>query len=189
MEGEKTDRLDFVPRCFQPTAALTEKGCCSQACDTHGVAGDVDVHVLVRVDASLCLHAAHLHPLSAAQHLLDGTCDTHVTRRGVELGHLPHHLLQRLERVHLSDKRIVSARPRSSFQVQVQCCVTSTETIRTNRYGEHRTATSTFAQLLSSVFLSFQSGVFRRTGKPINTCQPSHRVLRKFFHSCLFTQL
>ena len=33
---------------------------------------------------------------------------------------------------------------------QVQCCFTSTETIRTIRDGEPRTATSTFTQLLSS---------------------------------------
>ena len=35
-------------------------------------------------------------------------------------------------------------------QVQVQCCFTSTETIRTIRDGEPRSATSTFTQLLSS---------------------------------------
>ena len=34
--------------------------------------------------------------------------------------------------------------------IQVQCCFTSTETIRTIRDGEPRTATSTFTQLLSS---------------------------------------
>ena len=32
----------------------------------------------------------------------------------------------------------------------VQCCLTSTETIRTVRDGKPRTATSTFTQLLSS---------------------------------------
>ena len=38
-----------------------------------------------------------------------------------------------------------------TFQVQVQCCFTSTETILRNvRDGELRTATSTFTQLLSS---------------------------------------
>ena len=35
--------------------------------------------------------------------------------------------------------------------VRVQCCFTSTETVRTIRDGEPRTATSTFTQLLSSV--------------------------------------
>ena len=35
-------------------------------------------------------------------------------------------------------------------QVQVQCCFTSTETIRTIRDGEPRTATSSLTQLLSS---------------------------------------
>ena len=35
-------------------------------------------------------------------------------------------------------------------KVQVQCCFTSLETIRTIRDGEPRTATSTFTQLLSS---------------------------------------
>ena len=35
-------------------------------------------------------------------------------------------------------------------QDQVQCCLTSTETIRTIRDGEHRTTTSTFTHLLSS---------------------------------------
>ena len=35
-------------------------------------------------------------------------------------------------------------------QVQVQCCFTSTETIRTIRDGETRTATSSLTQLLSS---------------------------------------
>ena len=34
--------------------------------------------------------------------------------------------------------------------VQVQCCFTSTETMRLIRDGEPRTATSTFTQLLSS---------------------------------------
>ena len=34
--------------------------------------------------------------------------------------------------------------------IQVQCCFASTETIRTIREGEPRTATSTFTQLLSS---------------------------------------
>ena len=35
-------------------------------------------------------------------------------------------------------------------QVHVQCCFTSTETIRTIRDREPRTVTSTFTQLLSS---------------------------------------
>ena len=39
-----------------------------------------------------------------------------------------------------------------SVKVQVQRCFTSTETVRTVRDGEPRTATSTFTQLLSSVF-------------------------------------
>ena len=34
--------------------------------------------------------------------------------------------------------------------VQIQCCFTSTETIRSNRDGEPRTATSSFTQVLSS---------------------------------------
>ena len=34
--------------------------------------------------------------------------------------------------------------------VQVQCCFTSTETVRTIRDGEPRTSTSTFTQRLSS---------------------------------------
>ena len=37
---------------------------------------------------------------------------------------------------------------------QVQCCFTSTETIRTMKDGEPRTAISTFTQLLSSECLS-----------------------------------
>ena len=36
--------------------------------------------------------------------------------------------------------------------VHVRCCFTSTETERTTRDGEPRTSTSTFTQLLSSVF-------------------------------------
>ena len=35
--------------------------------------------------------------------------------------------------------------------LRVQCCFTSTETIRTIRDGEPRTATSTFTHLLNSV--------------------------------------
>ena len=38
----------------------------------------------------------------------------------------------------------------SSADIQVQCCFTSKETVRTVRGGEPRTATSTFTQLLSS---------------------------------------
>ena len=38
-----------------------------------------------------------------------------------------------------------------ALQVQVQCCFTSTETIRTVRDWKPRTATSTFTQLLNSV--------------------------------------
>ena len=38
----------------------------------------------------------------------------------------------------------------------VQCCFTSTETIRTIREGEPRTSTSTFTQLLGSDALSLQ---------------------------------
>ena len=38
----------------------------------------------------------------------------------------------------------------------LKCCVTSTETIRTVRDGEPRTATSTFIQLLSSVRVGIQ---------------------------------
>ena len=38
----------------------------------------------------------------------------------------------------------------TSVHNQVQCCFTSTETIRTIRDGEPRTATSTFTQLLLS---------------------------------------
>ena len=38
----------------------------------------------------------------------------------------------------------------SGDEVKVQCCFRSTETIRTFRDGELRTATSTFTQLLSS---------------------------------------
>ena len=40
---------------------------------------------------------------------------------------------------------------RSVFQVQVQSCFMSTETVRTIRDGESRTAISTFTQLWSSV--------------------------------------
>ena len=42
------------------------------------------------------------------------------------------------------------------YTVQVQCCFTSTETIRTIRDGEPRTATSTFTQLLSFVCRGIQ---------------------------------
>ena len=38
----------------------------------------------------------------------------------------------------------------SPHTVQVQCCFTSTESLRTIRDGEPKTATSTFTQLLSS---------------------------------------
>ena len=38
-------------------------------------------------------------------------------------------------------------------EVQVQGCFTATETTRTIRAGEPRTATSTFIQLLSSAYL------------------------------------
>ena len=41
--------------------------------------------------------------------------------------------------------------------VQVQCCFMSTETVRTIRDREPRTATSTFTQLLSSVILQCSS--------------------------------
>ena len=39
-----------------------------------------------------------------------------------------------------------------SSSVQIQCCFTSTKTIKTIRDGEPKTATSTFTQLLNSVF-------------------------------------
>ena len=38
----------------------------------------------------------------------------------------------------------------SATLIQVQCCFTSTETVRTIKDGEARTATSTFTQFLSS---------------------------------------
>ena len=45
----------------------------------------------------------------------------------------------------------VPSKTRSSREIQIQCCFTSTEiTIRTIRDREPMTATSTFAQLLSS---------------------------------------
>ena len=52
--------------------------------------------------------------------------------------------------------------------VQVQCCFT--ETIRTIRDGEPRTATSTFTQLLSSVLL-FKFNVALRPQRPLGLLQ------------------
>ena len=51
--------------------------------------------------------------------------------------------------------------PELSASVRIQCCFTSTESVRTVtvRDGEPRTATSTFTQLLSSEILQF-SGFF-----------------------------
>ena len=43
-----------------------------------------------------------------------------------------------------------SAQTLSTFHIEVQCCFTSTETIRTFRDWEPRTATPTFTQLLNS---------------------------------------
>ena len=54
----------------------------------------------------------------------------------------------------------------SHFHRQVQCCFTSTETIRTIRDGEPRTATSTFTQLLSSEYLSSKLNVASRPQRP-----------------------
>ena len=45
----------------------------------------------------------------------------------------------------------VSTKNSCGSTLQVQCCFTTTEAIRTIRDGEPRTATSTFTQLLSSV--------------------------------------
>ena len=45
---------------------------------------------------------------------------------------------------------LVVARPLLVQHVQVQCCFTSTETVRTVRAGETRTATSDFTQPLNS---------------------------------------
>ena len=56
--------------------------------------------------------------------------------------------------------------------VQVQCCFTSTETIRTIRDGEPRTATSTFTQLLSSESERARMSSFvRQTREVIFACQ------------------
>ena len=49
-----------------------------------------------------------------------------------------------------SDRRPFSTEFRSSSAVQDQCCFTSTETVKTIRDGEPRTATSAFSQLLST---------------------------------------
>ena len=49
---------------------------------------------------------------------------------------------------------LVFARPLLVQHVQVQCCFTSTETVRTVRDGETRTATSDFAQLLNCELVS-----------------------------------
>ena len=49
-----------------------------------------------------------------------------------------------------SDRRSFSTEFHSSSAVQARCCFTSTETIRTIKDGEPRTATSTFTQLLST---------------------------------------
>ena len=70
------------------------------------------------------------------------------------------------------------------FQVQVQCCFTSTDT-RTISGGEHRTYILTFTQLLSSVALEFQVQVqccftsteiqeLLGTGSPGRTSRLSH---------------
>ena len=50
-------------------------------------------------------------------------------------------------------------------QVQVQCCFTSTETVRTIKDGEPRTATSTFTQLLNSDVTSTETIRLIRDGK------------------------
>ena len=47
----------------------------------------------------------------------------------------------------------------------VQCCFTSTETIRLIRDGEPRTATSTFTQLLSSKYVHRNLIRFMRDGR------------------------
>ena len=53
------------------------------------------------------------------------------------------------------------------IRVQVRCCFTSTETIRTIRIGEPRTSTSTFTQLLiSDCQCSFTSTETIRDGEP-----------------------
>ena len=57
---------------------------------------------------------------------------------------------------------LLYVRPEHSYYVftsLVQCCFTSTETIRLIRDGESRTATSTFTQLLSSVLKYILAGV------------------------------
>ena len=43
--------------------------------------------------------------------------------------------------------------------VRVQCCFTSTETIRTIRVGEPRTATSSFTQLLGSTAIDSNQSI------------------------------
>ena len=46
------------------------------------------------------------------------------------------------------------------LQVRVQCCFTSTETVRTIRDGEPRTSTSTFTQLLNSDTTASRASLF-----------------------------
>ena len=55
--------------------------------------------------------------------------------------------------------RVVTFLIKQQLPVQVQCCFTSTETIRTIRDAEPRTSTSTVTQLLSSVIHVVQLNV------------------------------
>ena len=63
----------------------------------------------------------------------------------------------------------------SALRIQVQCCFTCTETIRTIRDGEPSTSTSTFTQLLSCEFefsvASRPQGPYGLSGRPP---RPSH---------------
>ena len=49
--------------------------------------------------------------------------------------------------------------------LRLQCCFTSTETVRTIKDGEPRTATSTFTQLLNSDVTSTETIRLIRDGK------------------------
>ena len=74
----------------------------------------------------------------------------------------------------------------------VQCCFTSTETIRTIRDGEPRTATSTFTQLLSSeivqcCFTSTETIKTIRDGEPRTATSTFTQLLNFEIVQCCFT--
>ena len=68
----------------------------------------------------------------------------------------------------------------SEWKSSVQCCFTSTETVRTIRDGEPRTSTSTFTQFLSSEKTA-RATVFYYSATYMGSHTPSLEELQQSF--------